>query len=58
MAKTLVIHDDMENQTFRIILDGTEIKDVHRYQLIQEAAGPPLLRLEVYVLNGLEVQQQ
>lgn len=58
MAQTLVIQDAIENQTFRLILDGLEIKDIHRYQIIQEPSGPPILRLEIYVLNGLEAQMQ
>ena len=56
MAKKLIIRHSFSENDFFLSLDGTEIKDIKSYEVIQEAGKGPSIRLEIAILREIEVQ--
>lgn len=56
MAQKLVIRHSFSENDFFLSLDGTEIKDIKSYEVIQEAGKIPSIRLEIAILKEIEVQ--
>lgn len=56
MAKKLIIRHSFSTNDFFLSLDGTEIKDIKSYEVIQEAGKGPSIRLEIAILREIEVQ--
>ena len=56
MAQKLVIRHSFSKNDFFLSLDGTEIKDIKSYEVIQETGKIPSIRLEIAILREIEVQ--
>lgn len=55
MAASIEIHGT--DRSLKVIVDGTEIRDIIAYSLEETPNAVPVLKLEIAIMGEVEVQQ-